>query len=293
MDPIEPWVDRDELRRLANALLVRPQACAPVLKDATYGDDFVGYAGAQESPQPELPPAPTEPALSPAPAPAPLPVPVPALGSKVPASVPVLVERPAGSALEVNARQALATARQIAQRGGLLAEPSGMAGELPVAEPPPESPPGLLPAAAQLTQVSPLPEPAPAAPPTASTPFVARLQAYGNWLREGTQAKAFFVTDRDGGVLIDEVQSPKLQQVARTLAQASRTANQQAGAAAIGNLHIKIAPENVLEVVPVTTRYGPLILGIIVHQPLSARNVDTVARGLQQVIDGTSTPHSP
>lgn len=137
--------------------------------------------------------------------------------------------------------------------------------------------------AAELTQVTPVP--VGAAPAPGSTPFVARLQGYGAWLREGIQAKSFFLTDRDGRVLIDEVQSPKLQQVARTLAQASRTANRQAGAAAIGNLHVKIAPDTVLEVVPVMTRYGPLILGIIVKQPLSPRNVETVARGLQQVID--------
>jgi hypothetical protein len=124
-------------------------------------------------------------------------------------------------------------------------------------------------------------EPEPVMPP-----FVTRLQAYGMWLRDDVNAKSFFVMDREGGILIDEVHSPKLQQVARTLAQASRTANRQAGAAAIGNLHIKITPDVVLEVVPVTTRYGPLILGIIVDRPLSPREVEAVARSLQQVIDG-------
>jgi hypothetical protein len=140
--------------------------------------------------------------------------------------------------------------------------------------------------AAELTEVAPVSTVGLPGEPPVSTPFVARLKAYGTWLREGIQAKSFFVTDREGGILIDEVQSPKLHQVARTLAQASRTANRQAGAAAIGNLHVKIAPETVLEVMPVMTRYGPLILGIIVAQPLSGRNVETVARGLQQVIDG-------
>lgn len=151
----------------------------------------------------------------------------------------------------------------------------------PALEPPdePEGPP-------QLTHVAPLPPATGAALPTASTPFLARLQAYGAWLQDGLRATAFFVLDREGGVLIDEVHSPKLQQVARTLAQASRTANRQAGAAAIGSLHVKIAPDAVLEVVPVLSKYGPLILGITVPQPLSTHNVETVARGLQQVVDG-------
>lgn len=248
MDPIEPWVDRDELRRLADALLAHPPSASPPANDAAYGDDFVGYAGgATDPPVSSQPPAPLPPQAQ---APAP----------------------PERTGQELNARRALANARKIAQRGGLLGNHAS----------PPENPPepGV---AAELTQVTPVP--VGAAPAPGSTPFVARLQGYGAWLREGIQAKSFFLTDRDGRVLIDEVQSPKLQQVARTLAQASRTANRQAGAAAIGNLHVKIAPDTVLEVVPVMTRYGPLILGIIVKQPLSPRNVETVARGLQQVID--------
>jgi hypothetical protein len=176
MDPIESWVDRDELRRLADSLLAQPASSQPA--DATYDDDFIGFAG--DSPEPLAPPI--------------------AAPLRSPGSPTSRV------GVEQNARSALANARAIVQRGGLL----------------------------------------------------------------GGSAPS----------------SPKLHQVARTLAQASLTANLQAGAAAVGNLHVKIAPETVLEVMPVMTRYGPLILGIIVAQPLSGENVETVARGLQQVIDG-------
>jgi hypothetical protein len=251
MDPIESWVDRDELRRLADSLLAQPASSQPA--DATYGDDFIGYAG--DAPEPVPPPI------------------APPLRSPASPTTRVGVEQ--------NARSALANARAIVQRGGLL---GGSASSSPPGVDPDDE--GVPELAAELTEVAPvstvgLPGEAPV-----RTPFVARLEAYGIWLREGIQAKSFFVTDREGGILIDDVQSPKLHQVARTLAQASLTANRQAGAAAVGNLHVKIAPETVLEVMPVMTPYGPLILGIIVAHPLSGRNVETVARGLQQALDG-------
>lgn len=257
MDPIESWVDRDELRRLADSLLTQPSPPEPA--DATYGDEFIGYAG--EAPQP-LPPPISPPTRTPVPA------------SSTPALTPA----------EMTARTALKNAREIAQRGGLLTGHSSPAG-IDAAEEPG--------GAAELTEVAPVAAIGLPASNPARTPFMDRLKAYGTWLREGIQAKSFFVTDRDGAILIDEVQSPKLHQVARTLAQASRTANRQAGATAIGNLHVKIAPETVLEVMPVMTQYGPLILGIIVAQPLSGRNVETVAQGLQQVIDGSPQAQTP
>ena len=113
-----------------------------------------------------------------------------------------------------------------------------------------------------------------------------RLQAYRDWLHESVQAEAFFVADRDGHLLIDEVRSPKLLQVARTLAHASHAANRQAGATAVGSLHVKLAHDHILEVLPVRCSYGPLVLGIVVPAVLSAPAVEVVSRGLQQVVDG-------
>ena len=107
MDPIEPWVDRDELRRLADALLAHPPSASPPSHDAAYGDDFVGYAGgATDPPVSSQPPAPLPPQAQ---APAP----------------------PERTGQELNARRALANARKIAQRGGLLGNHAS----------PPENPP--------------------------------------------------------------------------------------------------------------------------------------------------------
>lgn len=299
MDPIEPWLDRKEIRRLADSLLaapVRPEEP----DDATYGAEFEGYDAPAAPPVPEAPPLSAMQAAARA------------------------VEGPVSAALEQQARQALALARERAERGGLLRSTEAGSDDdgtkpLPVVAPPPlegggeqvPQPPAVVarPAPDPVPERSSEParrpgirpedlrkpmsgeERGPKAQPEvrhAPTPFVTRLKAFGNWLRQGLKSSAYFLTDRDGGILVDEVQSPKLHQVARTLAQASRTANRQAGAAAVGNLHIKISPENCLEVIPVTTRYGPMVLGIIVPKPIKPENVEIIARALQQVMDGPS-----
>ncbi|MCH2064962.1 MAG: hypothetical protein MK194_14705 [Roseibacillus sp.] len=177
---------------------------------------------------------------------------------------------------EDTARHSLAAAREFAQRGGLLDPRTHSSSE--GAE--------STAAAAELTEVTPVSS-AGLSPfqPVAATPFVEQLGPFGNWLRGRVGARSYFLLDREGGVLVDEVQSSKLHQVARTLAQAAYTANRVAGTVAVGNLHIKIALGTVLEVVPVNTRHGPLILGIIVPHPLNSGHVEVAAHALQQVAD--------
>ena len=114
-----------------------------------------------------------------------------------------------------------------------------------------------------------------------------RLRAYGSWLHGAVGAKAFFVSDRDGELLIDEVQSLKLLQVARTLAQASWAANRQAGGESpTGSLHVKLGAGSILEVLPLTTHYGPLILGIVVPSLLPVATIQVVGASLQRVVNG-------
>jgi hypothetical protein len=257
MDPIDSWVDAAEVRRLAESLM----ASAPEPMETprlAYGEAFVGFERAVVEPGAAAGPA--------------------------PGAVP---EQPAR--VEQNARTALAGARQLAERGGIL-------GARPLESPAPapqQAPVAVAPA--------PQPAPAPAAVQTRAvaatvqaeplhTPeglFMDRLRAYGHWLHRSIAAKAFFVADREGELLIDEINSPKLLQVARTLAQASWAANRQAGSGpAVGSLHVKLGAESVLEVLPVMSRYGPLILGIIVPSLLPAATVQVVGSSLERVVDG-------
>lgn len=105
-------------------------------------------------------------------------------------------------------------------------------------------------------------------------PFLQRVQRFRDWLREQFAARGVFVLDRDGRLIFDDGVNPKLHALARSLAVASRVA---AGA---GNVHFKIGSEATLEVIPVDTHYGPMVLGAVVPQAISPRGVALVIDGL-------------
>ena len=48
MDPIEAWVDAQDLRRMAAALLAEPSSTPP--DDCLFGTDFVGYGPESRAP---------------------------------------------------------------------------------------------------------------------------------------------------------------------------------------------------------------------------------------------------
>ena len=282
VDPIEPWVDAAAVRKLARGLLMPIGREVESVAEDGFGEGFVGYVGPQ------------------------MPVPEPARPADPPAEArSIEPDQPAMPQVQEQARESLAHARERAEHGGMLERPAAdenprretaavpvpPAPAVAVAEPGPADPP----APSEETQAS-LPDASPPSAPeqreapsaalTASSraPFVDRLHAYGQWLRSAVQAKAFFVTDRDGHVLIDQVRSPKLLQVARTLAQASHAANRHAGAAAVGSLHVKLGEASILEVLSVETSYGLLILGIVVPGVLSIPAIPVISRGLEQVV---------
>jgi len=123
----------------------------------------------------------------------------------------------------------------------------------------------------------------------ARSPFLSRLQQFSSILRRDLDAKAMFLIDNEGQVLLDEVENTKLIKVARTLANASyRASRQTAGAAAVGNLHVKIGASATLEVVPVESSYGLLILGAIFPAPLGAERVRQVADLLYKTVEPSS-----
>ena len=94
-----------------------------------------------------------------------------------------------------------------------------------------------------------------------------------------------FLIDNEGQIILDEVENAKLVRVARSLANASHRASRQtAGAVAVGNLHIKIGASATLEVIPVQSRYGLLILGVIFPAPIGA-TVIRVAEELFRAVE--------
>ncbi len=192
MDPINPWLDPVEVRRLADRLMKPNQEPAAPLADAGFGEGFVGYAA--------------DPAAPPAAA-----VPLP----------PQVVRAPA---------------------------------------PPPNTPP------------------AGDNPTSARGPFLDRISRFRDWMRHNFSATGIFILDREGAVIFDESHHGRLHFLARSLALASR----RPGASA-GNVHVKIGAGATLEVIPVETPYGSLVLGAVVPEALDPPAVLAVMEALAQV----------
>lgn len=190
MDPIYPWLDPIEVRRLAEGLL-RPQS-EPVVTtaDAGFDDAFVGYATEHATPAASPPP------LSPKQAP-----------------------------LQVT--------------------------------------PAVL-APVESTN-----------PTTARGPFLDRITRFRDWMRHQFSATGIFILDREGSVIFDESGHGRLHFLARSLALASRRPGSSGG-----NVHVKIGAGSTLEVIPVDTAYGCLVLGAVVSESLTPASVAAVMDAL-------------
>lgn len=199
MDPINPWLDPVEVRRLAERLMQPARDPAVSVTDAGFDEGFVGYASAR-------------PAAYPAPAASP--------------------------------------ARVVAA---------------PVDTPVPVSPAVPQPVSEII-------------PPTARGPFLDRIQLFRDWMRHHFAASGIFILDREGSVIFDESSHGRLHFLARSLALASR----RQGASA-GNVHVKIGAGATLEVIPVETPYGCLVLGAVVPEALQPAAVGAVMEALAQV----------
>lgn len=140
---------------------------------------------------------------------------------------------------------------------------------------PPEEP--VAPAPVEAVQPPPLPQPAPAPAPVRG-PFLDRVGRFRDWLHRHFAATGIFLLDREGAVIFDESGHGKLHFLARSLAVASR---RPGGAAA--NVHVKVGAAATLEVIPVDTPYGCLVLGAVVPSPLEPGAVAVVMEALKSV----------
>ncbi|GAA5115914.1 hypothetical protein JIN84_19810 [Luteolibacter yonseiensis] len=88
-----------------------------------------------------------------------------------------------------------------------------------------------------------------------------------------------FILDREGEVIYDESHHGRLHFLARSLALSSR----RQGTAA-GNVHVKISATSTLEVIPVETALGCLVLGAVVPDSLDPQAVAAVMQALAEVV---------
>lgn len=207
MDPIYPWLDPIEVRRLAERLMKPNREPTTTVVDAGFDEGFVGFASSQNFTQ-------TPQASGPVASPPPLPPEVPA---------PVRPSAPT---------------------------PSSPSPSLEVAD----------------------------NPTTARGPFLDRITRFRDWMRHNFSATGIFILDREGAVIFDETSHGRLHFLARSLALASRRPG-----TSTGNVHVKISAGATLEVIPVETAYGCLVLGAVVPESLAPASVSAVMDALALV----------
>jgi hypothetical protein len=130
------------------------------------------------------------------------------------------------------------------------------------------------------TPLPPVPDPT-----TAEGQFLARILQLRDWLHRQYSASGMFLLDHEGALVFDESSHGRLHLLARSVALASR----KQGSAA-GNVHVKIGADAILEIIPVETARGWLVLGAVVPATLSPPAVAAVMDALAQVAsDGTAS----
>jgi hypothetical protein len=149
---------------------------------------------------------------------------------------------------------------------------AGASGELRETQAEPEAPAAATPP----PERPPVPLTGPPQPPSSSR-FLERIHIFRDWLEKNFSAREIFILDREGKVIFDESGHGRLHFMARNLALASRSAPHQNG-----NIHVKIGPASVLEVIPCETPYGRIVLGALVPESLPLPHVQTITAVLLQ-----------
>jgi hypothetical protein len=127
----------------------------------------------------------------------------------------------------------------------------------------------------------PAPEPSPGEEPPAAaepeSPLLECIRIFRDWLAENFQATDIFVLDHEGEVVFDESGHGRLHFMARSFA---------LGPSKSGNIHIKIGPSAILEIIPCETSFGRIVLGALLPESLSAKHVQTIT----EVLIHTASP---
>jgi hypothetical protein len=253
MDPVEPWIDGDAVRRLAAQLLASPNdSDIAENPDAGFGPRFEGFtsggARAEDTPRREMP-AVESPALV-------KPVPVPRPESEA-------VDRVRDLPVEDESAKSELKKDEPVAKPFLAAEESGEGAEPKVAESNDQP----------FHSVS-RPR-ADAVRDAGRGPLMERMLRFRDWLRRNASARSVFVLDRDGQPVLDDPAYAKLHFLARSLSQAYRPVPGQPG-----NVHVKVGSDSYLVVIPVDTAFGCLVLGTVLPSPLDAASVEVVSKAL-------------
>ncbi|MEM9080404.1 MAG: hypothetical protein AAGC74_06930 [Verrucomicrobiota bacterium] len=269
-ESVTAWVDADEVRRLAAALMPsRRQEIGQAEVD--YGADFEGFVDAEGAGE-----AVSEPVASASPFQV---APEQQEESTVQAAS-FHVPKQSRAEVSQGAAEALKRAREAGLSGGVLkGEEAAVAMESPFRK---ASEVRTLPSA----EVLPVVEPRVARPeaPSGELPILARVQRFGDWLKREVGVQGYFVSNLEGQLMIDEVQNAKLVETACNLA-GSSALPRGASDSSFGSLHVRIGEATTLEVVPTPSQFGILVLGLIVPTALEDDVVHEVSLGLKEAAD--------
>jgi len=100
-----------------------------------------------------------------------------------------------------------------------------------------------------------------------------RIQIFRDWLAEYFDASEIFILDQNGEVIFDESGHGRLHFIARNLIATSNDSS---------NIHVKIGPSSILELVTCDTPNGRIILGAIFKKSLFSEQVANIVGVLEQ-----------
>lgn len=274
MDPLEPWIDASAVRRLAENLLSEPRGVSvEASPDAGFGQEFVGFAvDRPKAVEPAFTAPPTPPTTAVAAAPA------PQVREREAIPQPVAAPAPVAAPVSEAPPRVFTPVQEVAPPPVPQLVPAPQPSAVPAAEAAAAPAPSPVPAPVRVpaTETAPAPVPASAPQQERRGPLLERLVRFRELLMRHTGAQGVFILDREGKPVMDDPAFGKLHFLARSLAQAYRPVAGQAG-----NVHVKIGSNAVLEVVPVETPFGWLVLGAVVPGPLTAAAVAEIAAALR------------
>ena len=126
------------------------------------------------------------------------------------------------------------------------------------------------------TSVEPVPEPA---APAVQNPLLLRLNDFRQWLRENHAATGIFILDHEGAVIFDENKHGRMHLLARGLALASGS-----GKTLTGPVRLKIGAKSTLEIIPIPSAIGHVVLGAVVEKDLSPSSVAQIMETFQHAV---------
>ena len=113
------------------------------------------------------------------------------------------------------------------------------------------------------------------------------LGTFSDWLKKQTPILAAFVCDPKGQVMLDEVGSEKLIKVARSLVHASIT---KGVVEPSGLLQVMISEDRMIEILPLETKEGHSIAGLVVARPLTSEALTLIRRSFKTALSRSLTP---